>query len=365
MTLPAAVKAQAERANALSDKIKAGQPITIQDIGGPINAPTNPTPSAPPAAEVAPAPAPASAPAPPPPSPPPPAPPSSENVDWQHKFNVLQGKYNAEVPRLHEQNRELSTRIQNMQSQLTATQGMLASLGTAGAPPVLQGNSAQGSLVKPEEIREFGADLHDFIQRAARDAVLPAVEQTVQRQVGPVAQQVQQLGAGFQNVAQAQALSAEDRFYTALEQAAPGYEQVNNTNAFADWLAVRDPYSGATRGDMLSHAFQNLDAPRVAAFFNGFRNEHAVVTPNDPATPTGQSPTPAVSLVSMAAPGIGIGGPPASAPNEAGKRFYTQADVQLFYEQRRRGVYKGREAEADALERDMFRAQRDGRIRAR
>jgi hypothetical protein len=252
-----------------------------------------------------------------------------------------------------------------MQAQLTATQSMLASLGTANAPPVLQNSNTPAQSVRPEEIREFGADLHDFIQRAARDAVLPAVEQTVQRQVAPVAQQVQQLGAGFQNVAQAQAITAEDRFYTALEQAAPGYEQFNNTEQFGNWLAVRDPYSGLTRGDMLQHAFQNLDAPRVAAFFNGFRNEHATAGSNAATAPTGRAPTPAVSLASLAAPGAGIGGPPAGAPNEAGKRTYTQNDVALFYDQKRRGVYRGKEAEADAIERDLFRAQREGRIRAR
>lgn len=44
-------------------------------------------------------------------------------------------------------------------------------------------------------------------------------------------------------------------------------------------------------------------------------------------------------------------------------KVYTRVDVAKFFDDVRKGVYKGREQERDRIERDIFAAQREGRIR--
>jgi hypothetical protein len=52
----------------------------------------------------------------------------------------------------------------------------------------------------------------------------------------------------------------------------------------------------------------------------------------------------------------------AVATNKA--NVYSPDDIRNFFNDVRSGKYKGREAERDRIERDIFAAQRDGRITA-
>lgn len=367
MALPRSVQEQVDRANSLSTKIKDGQPITAADLGSP-GAPTNPSlpalaavPAPPPPA--APPVAPAAAAPPVPPVAPVAAPPPSTE-DWQHKFQVLQGKYNAEVPRLHQANRDLQVQMQTQGGQLTQMQALLAQMGQQAQPAV----QPPRSLVTPDEIKAYGADLTDFVGRVAQQAVLPQVSQEIDRRIQPVAQRAEQGVQAVASVAQRQQQTSEDQLYTRLDGMLPNWEQVNESPAFHNWLSQEDPLSGQIRGAMLALAFQNGNAPRVAGFFNGFLKENAALSPASGSTPTAPAPaaaTPAVSLQALAAPGTGTGGPQAGAPNDAGQRTWTLDEIAAFYRDVQRGAFRGRDADRQALEKDIFLAQKSGRVRAR
>jgi hypothetical protein len=47
----------------------------------------------------------------------------------------------------------------------------------------------------------------------------------------------------------------------------------------------------------------------------------------------------------------------------ADKPIYSRADIAKFYDDKRRGLYAGRNADADNFEADLTAAQREGRIR--
>jgi hypothetical protein len=51
-----------------------------------------------------------------------------------------------------------------------------------------------------------------------------------------------------------------------------------------------------------------------------------------------------------------------STPTGSSAKVYSPDDIKKFFEDVRKGKYKGREAERDRLERDIFAAQRDNRI---
>ena len=385
--LPNRIRQQAELANQLAAKAKSGT-LTMEDVRSPTLTPAasapmgeqpmpkgfQPQPAGPgvpglgtpgfqpqaPTAPNAQAPAAPNAPAP-------------ADDQAEHRYKVLQGKYNAEVPRLQAQNKELSERFSAMQNQLSATQALLAGMGQQPQAPHLAQRAPQPSLVTAKERTEFGEDLYDFVKRAAQEVVAPQVH-SLEERFRPTAQAVQQMAPVLQQTQENQQRTSADvaheRMCDGLDDACAGWEKVNKSPEFQAWLDEVDPYAGAKRGAMLAQAYGSGDVTRVAAFFTGFTKEHAAVAPGQQQNaPAGQgtppAPTPNVTLASLAAPGTGIGGPQAAGtPNESGQqRVYTQAEISAFYTDVRKGAYRNRVADKDAIERDIFLAQKQGRVR--
>jgi len=67
----------------------------------------------------------------------------------------------------------------------------------------------------------------------------------------------------------------------------------------------------------------------------------------------------ASELERQVAPGKGRN---SGAPSGSNTKTYSPEDIKDFFNAVREGKYKGREAERDRIERDIFAAQRDGRI---
>jgi hypothetical protein len=280
---------------------------------------------------------------------------------WEQKYKVLQGKYNAEVPRLQRQVNEQNSTIEQLKQQMTATQGMLAAFAQnrVAAPGQGQGPApaAPTKLVKDEEVKEFGEDLTDFIRRVAQDSVLPAVEKRLQ----PVQQQVEKATSDAANTAQEQTRLAHERLLATLDGEFAEWRQLNRDPQFLEWLAQPDPYSGAARQDLLSQAYERFDAPRIVAFFKGYRNEHAVVTPPAAAAAPAQGASQR-TLDDFIAPGQPKAGT-TGAQNGAGKRIWTEAEIKRFYDDCRAGKFRSNPDRRRELEQDIFAAGREGRVR--
>ena len=81
-------------------------------------------------------------------------------------------------------------------------------------------------------------------------------------------------------------------------------------------------------------------------------------TPHPVVVPT--PPEPKVDLASLASPGSGSGGG-ADNINETG-RVWRESEIGSFYEDARKGLFKGRKEEYDATEREIQNAMTQGRI---
>lgn len=271
------------------------------------------------------------------------------NEDYLQKYKTLQGMYNAEVPRLHAQNREMQSRMAQMEQ-------LLSSL--SAAPSVAPQQMTTQSFVSDTEREEYGESL-DVMRKVSREELVPligklsALENAINQIAGnlntTIVPQVQQ-------VARQQAMSAEDKFWGGLNSTIPNWQQINNDPDFQSWLLEFDPLTGVTRQMYLEQAQNALDVSRVAAFFNTFiqatgKYANANAQPNRSAS--------ASELEKQVAPGRGRS---TGAPNSQAARQYTPDDIRTFFTDVRQGKYKGREAERDRLERDIFAAQREGRI---
>lgn len=348
--LPAQVRKQIDRANQIVEQLKAP--------------PSDPPPD--PAATPAPVAAPAAATPPATPAEPPVAPaatPPATEDSAEHRYKVLQGKYNAEVPRLQQANRELQATVRTQGEQIAALNALVATLGgQRAAAPAAPEPTQPVRLVKDEEEREYGADLLDVVRRAAKEAVLPELDQRIAQKVAPVAQKVDQV-AGQANAASRHVQQQNQQaVYRMLKEQVPNWNELNESPEFHTWLDQLDPYAGRPRGELLVEAYKSFDGPRVVAFFKGYLNEHAAVTPPAPAPATAPAATTA-KLEELAVPGAPKAGAAGAQDGASNKRVWTRAEVTAFYREKQQGKFRLKPDVAKQMEADIFAAQREGRIR--
>lgn len=263
--------------------------------------------------------------------------------DFEQKYRTLQGMYNKEVPRLRSENKDLHDR-------LTKMEGLIATMNQA--EPQTAAQSQPQHLVSDKEIEEYGEETVDMFRRLSREEYLPymqklaSLEQTIKSLQTSVVPQVE-------NVIKTQARTTEERFWETLEAAVPNWRDINNNQDFQTWLLEYDPLVGNTRQALLEQAQGSMDVNRVIHFFNTWNNlSHGSASK---ATP---NPSKA-ELEKQVAPGKGRS---SKTPSGSESRTYTPGDIKKFFDDVRKGAYKGREDERNRIERDIFTAQQQGRI---
>jgi hypothetical protein len=260
------------------------------------------------------------------------------------KYKTLQGMYNAEVPRLHQQNREMSNRVQQMEQ-------LLASLSA-------QQTSAQSQqivekIVTDKDVEEYGESL-DVMRKVSREELIP-MEQRFAQMEQMFRQMQTNVVPQVQAVAQRQQVSAEQGFWAELTSVVPNFRQINDNEAFQSWLLSADPLTGITRQTYLDDAQRSLDAKRVANFFRAWLESTGQAAV---AQSTGRAQN--SELEKQVTPGRSRNTGTPATTNQG--KMYSPQDIQKFFNDVRTGKYKGREPERDRIERDIFAAQRENRI---
>ena len=245
--------------------------------------------------------------------------------------------YNADVPRLNAENRDLSSRVSQLE-------GLLGSM----QEPAQQTPVQSEKLITDDDVKEYG-DSIAVMRKAAREEVSQEIAQLKQQlgQLQGVLPQVQQVQAQ-------QKKSGEQTFWSTIASEVPNWSDINNDPDFQSWLLAIDPLTGISRQTYLEDAQKNLDASRVVNFFRTWEGENGKTNTAQVDRTAQQS-----QLQKQVAPGRSRNnGVKASGQN----RTYTPNDIQEFYADVRKGKYKGRDDERGRIERDIFAAQQEGRI---
>jgi hypothetical protein len=345
--LPKAVQKQIAQANKIAEEIKKARDGALPKEEPPKQEAlqSDPPPATPPATD--------------PPVDDPPSADEKQEDGWEHRYKVLQGKYNKEVPRLQAQLRDNEGAVGELRQRLNTAEALVIALGNSRDGKV-EGHDKQppagaGRGISEQEIREFGPDLYDFIQRVATSVTaerIKPVEQAASHAVKSVAN------------------SARERLFSALAGAVPDWEELNTDPEFLEWLNGADVFSGRRRGDLLAEAYGANDSNRVIQFFTSFQRENAAVTPaggdaaraKEPQTPKTE---PQQNLSDLVAPGTPKTGP-AGAQSESGKRVWSRKEISDFYAHRNEFVRKGRKIPESLLrdEADLSKAMRENRVKS-
>jgi len=263
-----------------------------------------------------------------------------EKDTWEQKYKTLQGMYNKEVPSLSAENRQLNGRVSQLET-------LLGDLNKKEEPVQ---EAPVEKLITEDDVKEYG-DSIDVMRRAAKEEVAGELARVTQLEaeiakLKGVVPQVQQ-------VQQQQKTSSEKQFWDTLNHEVPNWNEINSDQDFQSWLLEIDPLTGITRQTYLEDAQRKLDVSRVVNFFKAFGKD---IGKDDNAR--GKGSTQSAELQKQVAPGRGRAGQPVSNDGKT----YTPKDIEKFFKDVRTGKYKGRDDERNRMERDIFAAQREGRI---
>lgn len=268
------------------------------------------------------------------------------------RLRSLQGRYDS----LMKSNQALTERINELSRGITKAKTS-QSVDPAPAQP-----KEVKKLVSTDEENEYGKEFFDVVGRRAQEAVDPFFSEFDSR--------LRRLEGRQDATVKVMETTAQQGMMQMLGAQVPNWKEINHHPDFHAWLAQFDPYSGRQLKDMLLEAFHRQEARRVVSFFQGFLAE-ATGNPQEPQARTSSAPPLASpnngqgngsgkpSLADYAAPGRARSAPQTLPPE---KSTYTRAQVQRLSDEKRRGLWRGREVELEAIERDIFQAQHEGRL---
>jgi len=273
------------------------------------------------------------------PAAPPQSPAANQEDTWQQKYKSLQGMFNAEVPRLSAENRELKAQVAQLQE-------LMSSLANKPKESV---NQERPKYVTDSDVADYG-DSIEVMRRVFREETTALTDKIAELEAQNLSLQASVLPR-VEQMATAQATRADQMFWDGLTAQVPGWLQINADPDFQSWLLEVDPMTGRTKQDFLADAQANLDVNRVALFFKTWVGSTGAATE----TKSRQSSS---ELEAQIAPGRSRSG---AAPT-GGAKTYTRQDIAKFYDDVRTGKFQGREDERNRLEADIYAAQREGRI---
>lgn len=244
--------------------------------------------------------------------------------NFEQKYKVLEGKYNAEVPRMAQENRSLKEALDSLKLEVATLQNKTEEPKVELIP-----------LVTDKDREQFGDDLIDVMKRASREVLNETQNNS----------EVQSLKNDLSNLQKQQTTSRELQFDEKLSNLFPEWRLKNEDQGFLNWLNEVDTFSGRTRQELLTEAHSNFDSVRVANFFISYFGQ--------------TKPEPSTSKPSLEEQVTPKSTGRTSVPPT--KKYYTNRDLVNFYAQVRAG--KINKAEAKRIEQDIFKAQSEGRIR--
>lgn len=256
------------------------------------------------------------------------------------RWKVLQGMIDKKDAEL-DQMRELFAQLQSQPQAAPASQG-----------------PASPTFPFTEDERETYGDAIDIALRAATYIATKIVKDELAN-LAPVLAQVEQ---NVSTVRKSSAQVAYDRFLDSLTSKVSDWEGLNTDAGFLNWLNEIDELTGVNRLALLRDAFTKYDATRVAKFFVAYKKAAGLGEPVAPAEPTASVPA-AADPRKLVAPGKSraTGGTRTDGGESTAKQW-TRAEIASLYDAKMKGSISSKEFEG--LERDLFKAQREGRVAA-
>lgn len=247
-----------------------------------------------------------------------------------------------EVEEANQRWRVLQGMINKKDDEIENMRGLLAQLSQKVETQAPRTETAPAS-VSQSDIDDFGEDMIEMVRRVASEQA--------KREVAVVMQRIAAMEKSITGVSEQTAKTSAEVFDEALAKQVPNWQSINVDPAFIAWLNEEDGFAGATKLELLKDAYAKGDLKRTVKFFKTFSDMSAPVV-EAPQVPSAEKLVSPGKSRAAATP----------KPTFDQPKVWSKADISKLYEDKRNG--KLNQADFDKLERDLFKAQSEGRLAA-
>jgi hypothetical protein len=252
--------------------------------------------------------------------------------DFKHKFEVLQGKYNAEVPGMAYELAQARQEIKELKAK----------------PKEEPKPEPKLNLETDEKLKAFKAEYPDVFE-----AVEKLNKAFIQESLSKIDEKLNRVEKTVGTVTETFGQNERERFKADLDKdtdVGKDWRVVNKEKEFIGYLQTKDVYTGKTKHELLTDAWNRMDSDATLQFFKDFKATKS-------SKPAPKSKGTDVDPKKIDPPKGGSGGPNIDT-NEKGKPTITPRDVKKFYEDVAdpNGPWKGKQAEAEKEERRLLKA---------
>jgi hypothetical protein len=249
---------------------------------------------------------------------------------WEQKYRTLKGMFDAEVPRLHTQVKELTSALKEYQEYVKQVQEAKPEPPEKGKQP----------LVTDKDVEAFGEDIIDLQRRVAKEVAAQYSERLEALEAQNKALMDRLTATGEQ----VQTVSFEQRLTLAI----PDFWQVDADPAWVAWLNDIDPILRAPRRAVAMKAFESQDVEGVKYYVDMFKATRAPAK-DDRQAELQRQVSPSRTASATAAP--------------ASKKVYSAAEAADMFNRIAELGRKGRMDEAAKLDAEISAAYLEGRVR--
>jgi hypothetical protein len=193
---------------------------------------------------------------------------SGSEQTWEAKYKVLQGKYNAEVPKLRDEIQTLKQQTQQPATDVSQYTKQISDLQT-------KVNTLESQ--KPNSL-EDGKDLDGYLESEYGSEFANAIKNMIKQHSGSQgasSSDVTELKSQFDNIQRDNQQSQQDLKVQTLTETLKSqgidFKQVDTDPMFVEWLAQEEGQTGHPRNEFLGQSFAKGDINRTATYYSAFK----------------------------------------------------------------------------------------------
>lgn len=245
-----------------------------------------------------------------------------KKATWKTRYSQYKTKTDATIFELRKENSNLISQIQLLNTRVDEMR------------------------VSTEDATSFVDRFTDIDKEILGEDALNSLEQATNAAVEPLKQQLAEEKAWRAQQLELQRSKSKQEastyFLTALANAVPDYAEIDTNPAFAEWMDSPDIISGIPRVKLFKQAETAGDVHRVANFMNDFKEATKPVDKlKDKVTPVSTSST---------------------SPTFTQGEKISMADVNKFYDDTLKGIYRGNEDKRLEMEAKVNKALAEGNV---
>lgn len=299
--------------------------------------------------------------------------PETDAEKSDHKYKVLQGKYNKELPREREarkiaEERAVGVEYENSQlrKQIVDLTSRLEKLEKGDGVKKVEDSTTSKSVT--DTLNELETDPEiQFVKSEFPDVwkgFKKALAKTYGSFIEGTASKITKVEEKIKSTEETAAKTSWMNFNKHLDDNVEGWRIVNKDPEFHKWLDEEEEYSGVPKKILIKQAIDEMDGPRVGKFFIDFAKTKTVSKKDETVLDEVKIDKPVKDKDGNdIMPPKGQKLQPPKRPADNNTEIITQEHIADFYDKKRRGYYVGREAEGDAEEKRIEKAVVECRVR--